>query len=583
MTPASNTIHPPVFLKDDHPALLRWRRAASRRVVVRVVAGVLGCGLTQPSPAAPYVVELNDPLIGVNAAGISQPRADFLVTDPLHGDAPILWTDPLTEVTGPAVFSAFVDTGASGFAISALHVSADPDVREAVPQLDLTAADVVGVFTEIGVGGAETGDVTRPFGIRMIDGQAGSGAEQPLAAFNPYGSFNLWVRREVGTGEANEFLGLDPINLVGMPVIRQRRMWMTAPVFNVETFESAEIQTTLLAPMAAEPATNLTIPLRLQSFISPLPPGEVLPAAADNPLVRGVTVSHPGGTPRTGEWLFDTGAQSTILSFRVARDSGLIPAEYGTLAEFMADYTGPATQIGGIGQTLTVPMLEVARIEVATAEGFTLAWSNVTVIVADVATLDGVFGMNLLVPAVTPDPDDPLGSLFNVSPINVGDMVFDATDPAQPELRLFSSLVSFTYEAWRQTRFSAAEAVEESIAGPAADPDADGASNFAEFAFGSDPRRPDAASLGIRLLSPPAGGTAWEFCYRRAHAAPGVSYRVEVSSDLRSWAHGAGVSENVSIRPRGGREEVTERILAAPVAGRLYVRVAASGSPPAVP
>jgi hypothetical protein len=309
----------------------------------------------------------------------------------------------------------------------------------------------------------------------------------------------------------------------------------------------------------------------------------VLPAAADNPLVRGVTVSHPGGTPRTGEWLFDTGAQSTILSFRVARDSGLIPAEYGTLAEFMADYTGPATQIGGIGQTLTVPMLEVARIEVATAEGFTLAWSNVTVIVADVATLDGVFGMNLLVPAVTPDPDDPLGSLFNVSPINVGDMVFDATDPAQPELRLFSSLVSFTYDAWRQTRFSAAEAVEEGIAGPAADPDADGASNFAEFAFGSDPRRPDAASLGIRLVPPPAGGTAWEFCYRRAHAAPGVSYRVEVSSDLRSWAHGAGVSENVSIRPRGGREEVTERILAAPVAGRLYVRVAASGSPPAAP
>lgn len=240
MNPASNTIHPPVFLKDDRSALLRWLRSASRRVIVRVLLGVLGFWIPQTSPAAPYVVELNDPLIGVNAAGISQPRADFLVTDPLHGDAPILWTDPLTEVTGPAVFSAFVDTGASGFAISALHVSADPEVREAVPQLDLTAADIVGSFTEIGVGGAETGDVTRPFGIRMIDGQAGSGAEQPLAAFNPYGSFNLWVRREIGTGEANEFLGLDPINLVGMPVIRQRRMWMTAPVFNVETFDPVQ-------------------------------------------------------------------------------------------------------------------------------------------------------------------------------------------------------------------------------------------------------------------------------------------------------------------------------------------------------
>ncbi len=545
--------------------------------------GTLGCGLAPCALADPYVVELNDPLIGVHAAGISQPRADFLVTDPLNGDAPVLWTDPWTEETGPAVFSAFIDTGASGFAISALHQSDDPDVREAVPQLNLTSGDLIGMFTEIGVGGAETGDVTRPFGIRMIDGQAGSGDGQPVAAFTAYGSFHLWLRREIGTGEANPFLGLDPINLVGMPVIRQRRMWMTAPVFDPGTFEAAEIQTTMLPAGASEPATNITLPLRLQNFVHPPPAGEVLPAAADNPLVRSVTVSHPGGTPHTSEWLFDTGAQSTILAFRVARDIGLIPAACDTLADFMADYTGPTTQIGGIGETLTVPLLEVGRIEVPCAEGFTLAWSNVTVIVADVASLDGVFGMNLLVPAITPDPDDPWGSLFNISPIAVGDMVFDATDPDCPELRIFSPLVAFTYDAWRHTRFSEADAAEEAVSGASADPDDDGANNFAEYAFGSDPLRAGDGSPGIRLVPPVAGGTAWECHYRRARAAPGVTYRVEVSRDLQSWTHGADATETVSVQPRGGREMVVVRILAPPVAGRLFVRVAVTGSPSTPP
>lgn len=526
--------------------------------------------------AVPYDVELSDPLVGVHAAGISQPRADFIVTDPLNGNAPILGVDPLTGLSGPALFSAFVDTGASGFAISALHISADPDIRDAVAQLNLTAVDFLGPYTEIGVGGEETGDVARPLGIHMIDGQSGSGMEQPASAFTSYGDFKFWVRREVGTGEANEFLGYDPINLVGMPVIRQRRMWMTAPFLDFATFESAEVQTTLLAPGAAEPATNATIRLRLQSFVGPLPAGEVRPDVTDNPLVRDITVSQPGGTPQTGEWLFDTGAQSTILSFRVARACGLIPSSYSTLAEFMADYTGPTTQIGGIGTPLTVPLMTADRISVPTAEGFTLSWRDVTVIIADVATLDGVFGMNLLVPAVTPDPLDPLGSLFDISPIGVGDLVFDATNALAPELRLEIPSASFTYAAWRETRFDTAGAASEAISGTLADPDGDGADNLSEFAFGGDPRAPDATSRTATVIAAPPGSSApWEFHYTRAHAAPGITYRVEVSTDLVSWSYGAGVTESVSVAYADGREQVVERILTVPVAGKLFARVTA--------
>jgi len=56
-----------------------------------------------------------------------------------------------------------------------------------------------------------------------------------------------------------------------------------------------------------------------------------------------------------------------------------------------------------------------------------------------------------------------------------------------------------TYEDWRRAEFSAQQADDPLVSGPAADPDGDGFSNLEEFAFGGDPLVPDASLLAPRL------------------------------------------------------------------------------------
>jgi hypothetical protein len=86
-------------------------------------------------------------------------------------------------------------------------------------------------------------------------------------------------------------------------------------------------------------------------------------------------------------------------------------------------------------------------------------------------------------------------------------------------------------------------------AGPEADPDADGLSNFQEYAFGMNPAQFFSGILrwsGSNLLerglaTPFASGTAGSFTFRAVFArrkdfgAVGLSYTVEFSGDLSSW------------------------------------------------
>jgi hypothetical protein len=86
-------------------------------------------------------------------------------------------------------------------------------------------------------------------------------------------------------------------------------------------------------------------------------------------------------------------------------------------------------------------------------------------------------------------------------------------------------------------------------AGPEADADADGLSNFSEYAFGMNPSQGFSGMLrwsGADLLergvpTPFASGTAGSFTFRavfarrKDFAAAGLSYTVEFSGDLSSW------------------------------------------------
>ena len=516
---------------------------------------------------------LTDPGYGkINSSALDQPRLYALVSDPAQGDKFISAVNPFTQEAEAVLLTVFVDTGASGFAIS--HLNATGELDQA--SLGFDASDYIGSYTETGIGGTEPGNVSRPFGIWVRSGSPGTSEEIFPSEFVPYGDFNLWVRRDTGAGEVIDFGGLplvDPLNLVGMPVIRQRRLSLDPTAMA----GLGALETALLASGAPEPETQATVSLALRDFIGTTPPpGEVLPSHYANPVIPGITLSHNSHTA-TGEWLLDTGAGSSFTSFAMAQAAGLIPANYATLAAFMLDYTGPTSEIGGIGSALVVPRLTVQRLSVTTREGATLVWQNVDLLVADVAGLQGIFGMNLLVPAITLDLSDPLGSLFDVSPGAFTRIIIDTTNAADPVMRLATPYADGTAFAWLGHHFDATERLQPAIGTFTADPDHDGLPNLLEYALDLDPRvTTPAASLpfaqnleisGQRFLSltieRPAGGQ------------PDLTYIPEISNDLITWRRDTAEITASAPVPNGTRETLTYRT-AQPVApgSRVFLRLA---------
>jgi hypothetical protein len=100
--------------------------------------------------------------------------------------------------------------------------------------------------------------------------------------------------------------------------------------------------------------------------------------------------------------------------------------------------------------------------------------------------------------------------------------------------------VSSTLESWQTAQFGTDGDPDQS--GNEADGDADGYSNFMEFAMGTDPKSPTPSLVGLEKAGPQI-----RFTYQRSCTAMGeVSYIVE-------WSD--------SLAPEWSVEDVTERIV----------------------
>ena len=392
----------------------------------------------------------------VYATAIDQPQLSAVMYD---------GSGVITDLDGnPVLFEPYIDTGASGFVIS--HLTAygfetidmlgEPTV---IAGLDLLAhATVIGQYSDIGVGGPELGDVTSPLGIRLLNGTPLEATFDldtfetippvvNLAEFGDSGSFNLWVRRQEGYGERQQFMGIDlviqPMDVVGMPVISQSVMLMdpTTIGFDEEAMTASRMSTYLLPKGAAVPPTNLTFNLRLNDFTGSASAGETLPSHSANPVFDHVslanTVDGVTYTSSDNTWLFDTGSAASIISFAHAKALGLIGPAYETFDDFMADWSGlsmPVAGIGSIDSALSLPIMELGEIRIPDADGHEVVWRNVDVLVADVAGLDGVLGLNMLLPATTLD-------LANLTELGQNDghfdkIVFETIDAQHAQLRL---------------------------------------------------------------------------------------------------------------------------------------------------
>jgi len=421
---------------------------------ISVISFVVGLAL---SPAVATDLVLTAPGYDhTNAYALDHPELNAVLTD--NGSV-------ITEDGEPVIIEVFLDTGASGLVISYLNAEGydyEPIVGwgwERVPSLGLDgdpAGEFIGTFTETGVGGPEVGNVTRNFGVKVLNGPMG-GSSDP-ADFVDYGQHSLWVRQAAGPGEIAEtemLVMVDPINIAGMPVISQRVMVMDpTPLVELGRME------THLLPQGAPgiPETNVTFDLYLANLTGAAPPGEVLPSYSDNPLIPNVTIKHTGNGNTTSiagnNWLVDTLSGSTFISFAKAQTLGLIDPSYADLEEYLPNHIaagGLVGEVGGIGGTKTAPILRLDEIRIPDKQGnFDVVWQNIDIMVIDIPVpapgggeipLDGVMGLNLLVPAVTVDPDDPLSAFDDISPGYFDAIVFDATDGDNVELRLYCELV----------------------------------------------------------------------------------------------------------------------------------------------
>jgi hypothetical protein len=119
-------------------------------------------------------------------------------------------------------------------------------------------------------------------------------------------------------------------------------------------------------------------------------------------------------------------------------------------------------------------------------------------------------------------------------------------------------------------------------AAPGADPDGDGVSNFAEWAFGGNPNAPDAYIAGFQGIQVLPGNTfIFEYQRYRYYATVGLQYHYFISSDLVNWTETTPNILSTSVNEDKTDYEVVTLSLPTSVtsaAGKLFLRIMAEAS-----
>ena len=98
---------------------------------------------------------------------------------------------------------------------------------------------------------------------------------------------------------------------------------------------------------------------------------------------------------------------------------------------------------------------------------------------------------------------------------------------------------AYAFSEWQVLIFNEEQMADVNFSGPDADPDLDGLNNFAEYALGSSPIDPSDRSRFTDLDLVKIGGVQYyAFSYTRWRGVKGVSFTVQVSSDLKDWKSG---------------------------------------------
>jgi hypothetical protein len=140
-----------------------------------------------------------------------------------------------------------------------------------------------------------------------------------------------------------------------------------------------------------------------------------------------------------------------------------------------------------------------------------------------------------------------------------GQFFIDGTLPAPAPVTYATFLVQY---------FTAGEQLDNTVSGPAADPDRDGLNNLIEYALARNPRQADAPTATTAGLS----GSYLTLTYDRRLDTSDLTYTVQASDDLVAWTTPSTL-EQISATPLSSTlERVTVRNTSA-TGPRLFLRL----------
>jgi hypothetical protein len=384
-------------------------------------------------------------IAGVLPTSVGLPEVN-VVLRPTAGAVPYSGFDsfafPLTTLR------MIYDTGASG-----VILFEGPALALSLPVAQFMGTDVV--FTDVGVGGATTFDVSDP--VNMSLGSFTQDPPDPYTTDDDYPRQSAGLRLQLGPpGSAELFIAdFTQLGVVGTPAMAGRVSMINPKLAEVSFSEltpANTIHTHVYDPqIPAESGPGILAPdvrveLTLKSFdrfTHTAPAGATGPTLAENPFIGpdplaalegegplpttppGITVRH-GGAQATGTFLLDTGSQITSISSAMALTLGV---RYWAPGDPGYDPAFPATLVHDAGGSLV-------------ANQFTVDISGI----AGTTTIAGFPADSLLVRTMEGDPladADPNHLNFVSAPVFVHDI--ELMDPVTLDTFTFDGILGTNY------------------------------------------------------------------------------------------------------------------------------------------
>lgn len=284
-------------------------------------------------------------------------------------------TDPPSNIiVGPNTFNNWLlDTGANttlGFQTAVTDMSQfDPKY-----QTD-------GKFNELGVGGVEEFDVSLAY---RFDFSGSTNFER-----------NTLLDKRIISNPDKDISIFGPWGIVGMPAMTERvttldfTPWTDVTGFNL--FMNTDFYEEVPEPVGPR------FTLEVDNRVSFDPEGSVvsgpgIPMWADLPFMTGQLKNNESRSE--GNFLFDTGAQISIISSAMAFELGLDTNNDGVLNALDSNFARSET-IGGIAGTTEVPVFLIDEVHIPSKQGPDMVWTDLQWVILDIVEgIDGVFGFD---------------------------------------------------------------------------------------------------------------------------------------------------------------------------------------------